>query len=145
MHILINMAIGGGFFNGYSALTNADVQAWVNPSYTIDYVRVYAKGSPSATTGSAMTTTTGPATTGSATTGSNNNCCCNQASAAEFSQHNVVGGMNGVASVMDTAQVKMLYNIAIGCAVASVALLAAGVALIAVVLKRQQQWMAIRM
>jgi len=143
MHILLNLAIGGGFFNGYPALTTADVQQWTSPTYTIDYVRVYAKSASS--TSGAMTSTTGMAsTTGTAsTTGSNNNCCCNQASysAAPFSQHNAVGAMDGVA-VMDAAQVKMFYNIAIGCAVASVALLTAGVAMIALVLKRQQQFMA---
>jgi beta-glucanase (GH16 family) len=136
MHILINLAIGGGFFNGYGTLSQSDVQAWVNPTYVIDYVRVYAKGA--ATTGAITTGTTGSGST----TGSNNNCCCNQASySAEFSQHNAVGTING-ASVVDADQVKMLYNIAVGCGVASVALLAAGVALIALVLKRQQEFMS---
>jgi len=136
MHILINLAIGGGFFNGYSALTNADVQAWVNPSYTIDYVRVYAKGS---STGAVSTTGSMSSTTGSTTGSNNNNCCCNQAAPA-YSQHNVVGTFNG-ATVIDADHVKTMYNIVVACGVASVALLTAGVAMIALVLKRQQQWM----
>jgi len=142
MHILLNLAIGGGFFNGYPALTNALVQQWTNPSYTIDYVRVYAKSDAPATTG-AMTSTTGMPASTTGSTG-NNNCCCNQYSYAaapgEMAQHNAVGAIG--APVMDAAQAKMFYNIAIGCAVASVALLAAGVAMIALVLKRQQEFMA---
>lgn len=137
------MAIGGGFFNGYAPLTNALVQQWSNPSYTIDYVRVYSKdATPSTSTTGAMTSTTGMGTTGS-TTGTNN-CCCQPTYAAapgDFSQHNAVGALNG-AAFMDASQAKMFYNIAIGCSVASVALLTAGVAMIAYMLKRQQEILA---
>jgi hypothetical protein len=62
-HILLNMAIGGGFFNGYPAWTTND---WTNPNYVVDYVRVYAKN-PVGTTGKVTTGTTG--TTGKITTG----------------------------------------------------------------------------
>jgi len=140
MHILINLAIGGGFFNGYPALTNADVQQWTSTSYTIDYVRVYAKGdAPASTTGIVPSTTSGSST--GSTTGNNNNCCCTPtayAANAEFSQHNLVG----TSVALNADKMDKLYTVVVGCAIASVALLVAAVAMIAVALKRQQQFMS---
>jgi hypothetical protein len=63
----LNLAIGGGFFNGYSALTSADVAAWSSTSYSIDYVRVYKRStgstSASGTSGSGSTSGTSGSTT----------------------------------------------------------------------------------
>jgi beta-glucanase (GH16 family) len=44
-HILLNLAIGGGFFPAgtYGTLSAQDAQQWVNPSYQIDYIRVYQR------------------------------------------------------------------------------------------------------
>jgi len=92
-HMIINLAIGGNFFNGMPGLTAAEAAAWTQPTYTIDYVRVYKKGDslpagfcgddacnngetsatcpldcpPSTTTGSPATT--GPAIGSTSTTG----------------------------------------------------------------------------
>jgi len=79
-HILINLAVGGNFFNGLPGLTAAEAAAWTQNTYTIDYIRVYKKGdTPAAVCGDEVcnngeTTATcpldcPPATTGVVTTG----------------------------------------------------------------------------
>jgi beta-glucanase (GH16 family) len=42
-HILVNLAIGGGFFPSgqYGTLSPADAANWADPTYQIDYIRVY--------------------------------------------------------------------------------------------------------
>jgi beta-glucanase (GH16 family) len=41
-HIIINLAVGGNFFNSYGpALTEAQARAWAKPTMEIDYIRVY--------------------------------------------------------------------------------------------------------
>lgn len=40
-HFVFNVAVGGNFFGGYPALTDADVEKWKVPEMRIDYVRVY--------------------------------------------------------------------------------------------------------
>jgi len=53
-HIIINLAVGGNFFNGYGTLTDKDVKAWKQPYMTVDYVRVYRDmnaNEPAVTTG----------------------------------------------------------------------------------------------
>jgi len=49
-HILVNLAIGGGFFSGMGQFSDSDVQTWTNPTMKIDYVRVYQRDSDSKTT-----------------------------------------------------------------------------------------------
>jgi hypothetical protein len=134
----LNLAIGGGFFNGYPALTSADVQAWTNPSFIVDYVRVYARSTdtqptgagttqPGTTTGGGSTSTigSGTSTTGKSTTGGAADLIGNQ------NQSNSVAGMTD-------KQVKLYFYIAIGCSIGSVALLAIGVAMFAVMWKKQR-------
>jgi len=43
-HFILNLAVGGGFFGGYPALTDAQAAAWANPTMQIDYVRAYSYG-----------------------------------------------------------------------------------------------------
>jgi len=52
--VILNLAVGGGFFGGYPALTDADVAAWKVAEYRIDYVRAwsYTGGACAAVTGS---------------------------------------------------------------------------------------------
>jgi beta-glucanase (GH16 family) len=40
-HLMINMAVAGGFFKGFPPLSFADADAWADPTYAIDWVRVY--------------------------------------------------------------------------------------------------------
>jgi beta-glucanase (GH16 family) len=68
-HMLLNLAVGGGFFNGYPALTDADVAAWTSPSFYIDYVRVYQRSTVNTATATSASVTMAPATIGSATSG----------------------------------------------------------------------------
>jgi len=42
-HIILNMAVGGSFFDGYPDLTDADVDKWTKPRMMVDFVRVYQK------------------------------------------------------------------------------------------------------
>jgi len=69
-HILVNLAIGGGFFpaSQYGTLSLDDASKWADPTYQIDYIRVYqwsttppATSSPKATT--KVTVATDDATT----------------------------------------------------------------------------------
>jgi beta-glucanase (GH16 family) len=50
-HILLNLAIGGGFFPAgtYGTLSAQDAQQWVNPTYQIDFIRVYQRQSNATT------------------------------------------------------------------------------------------------
>jgi len=63
-YFVFNVAVGGGFFNGYPALTDQQVAAWASSSMIIDYVRVWQQGgvctgtTPATTTQAATTTTT---------------------------------------------------------------------------------------
>jgi beta-glucanase (GH16 family) len=45
MYFIINLSIGGGFFppTTYGTLTIAEAQQWANPTFKVDYVRVYQK------------------------------------------------------------------------------------------------------
>jgi len=43
-HFVLNVAVGGNFFGGYPALTDADVAAWKTTEMRIDYVRAWSKG-----------------------------------------------------------------------------------------------------
>jgi len=42
-HIILNLAVGGGFFpkDQYGTLTTAEARAWPNSQFVIDYIRVY--------------------------------------------------------------------------------------------------------
>jgi beta-glucanase (GH16 family) len=42
-HIIINVAVGGNFFQGYPPLTEQDIAKWEKPTMEIDYIRVYQK------------------------------------------------------------------------------------------------------
>jgi beta-glucanase (GH16 family) len=46
-HIIINVAVGGNFFQGYPPLTDNDIAKWEKPTMEIDYIRVYQKNTPS--------------------------------------------------------------------------------------------------
>lgn len=151
-HILLNLAIGGGFFNGYSPVTTSDAQFWADSTFRVDYVRVYQRSVAQVTTGLPITTglpvTSG--TGGSGTTGSSDqctNCCCN------CNQNSVYGAANNAAQTQNSAspttvsmttstdfeaQLKIYYGIAIGGIVAGVALLAAGVVLLGMLWRKQR-------
>lgn len=43
-HFVLNLAIGGGYFGGYPALTDADVAAWKVTDMRVDYVRAWTLG-----------------------------------------------------------------------------------------------------
>jgi len=43
-HLLLNLAVGGNFFDGLPPLTDQDVSNWVSSELRIDFVRVFAKG-----------------------------------------------------------------------------------------------------
>jgi beta-glucanase (GH16 family) len=74
-HLLLNLAIGGGFFGGMGSLTPQQAQAWADPTYAIDWIRVYQwqEGASASTTGnggSGSGSGSGSVTTGSQGSGS---------------------------------------------------------------------------
>jgi hypothetical protein len=136
----MNLALGGNFFNGYPPLTAADVQAWTNPSFTIDYVRVYAKSNvvanptTSSTIGSTVGSTIG-STVGSTTTISRSATGSTSTGADALAQNQVsANSVNG----MTSSQVMLYFYIAVGCSIGSVVLLAVGVTIFAVMWKKQK-------
>jgi len=40
-HVILNLAIGGGFFNGMGELSPEEASAWEIPRMTVDWVRIY--------------------------------------------------------------------------------------------------------
>jgi beta-glucanase (GH16 family) len=54
-HMILNLAVGVGFFGGAPAVTDAQAAAWAQPEMRVDYVRVWNQGG---NCGAAQTSTT---------------------------------------------------------------------------------------
>ena len=132
------MAVGGGFFNGYPALTAADVQAWTNPSFIVDYVRVYARSNNTGSTTGGSTTgssTTGESTTtGSAGTTTGTSSSSGAADNSALTNQNQGNTVNG----MTEDQIKLYFYIAVGCSIGSVVILIVALSLFAVYWRKKK-------
>lgn len=141
-HFLINLAIGGAFFNGYGSLSAAEARQWKNSKFVIDYIRAYKKVEVPSTTGS--TSGGGAVSTSGSSTGSNNccnNCCCNgqQASNIQGQEYSAeVSSQTGSKANSVENQLQQFTTIAVGCTIVSAATVIIGVVSVAAMLKKQQ-------
>jgi beta-glucanase (GH16 family) len=149
-HIIMNLAIGGGFFpaNEYGTLSIQEAQNWPQPTMAIDYVRVYTRDLSSSSSGGAVSTSSsssgGSCSCGSTSTSSSGNPSClahnslEDGAAQQFHLSNKQNEQNNVA-VLGFG--TTLSNFIVGSVIAALALLAVSVGLMAFVVVRAVRWM----
>jgi len=148
-HMLLNVAVGGSFLNGYGTLSYTEAQQWQSPSLYIDYVRVYKRdtSTPPATL-PATSAYVVPATTASSGSGTGGKtcdcqsiCAANKANlnkAAEEDTTTVSSTSSTLQTMLDdvNGKVQMIMAVIIACFVAGIILLSVGVAILVYILKK---------
>jgi len=150
-HILLNIAIGGGFFpaNEYGTLSLQEAQNWQNPTMAIDYVRVFTRDTTPASSGAGGSSTSSSSSSGSgcncgttSSSGSGGASCLNH-NALEDGQFQLANKQNGQQT--NTVAVlgfgTTLSNFIVGSVIAGLTLLAVSAGLIAFVVVRAVRWM----
>jgi beta-glucanase (GH16 family) len=145
-HIIMNIAIGGGFFpaNEYGTLTVQEAQRWAQPTMAVDYVRVYTRDltSTSSSGSTSTSSSSGACSCGSTSTSTSGSPSCLAHNAAEDAPQLQYSNKQ-----QDNEQTKVavfgttLSNFIVGSVVAALALLAVSVGLIAFAVVRAARWM----
>jgi beta-glucanase (GH16 family) len=86
MFILLNMAIGGGFFpQSMGSLSPQTAAAWANPVYMIDYIRVYQVDNTNSTSSTSSTSSSSSSATSSSATSSSSSSSSSSTSSSTSS------------------------------------------------------------